>query len=36
VFRMSLPGARRSTASQIRDAVQDARQEFAVTPDLDQ
>jgi len=36
VFRMSLPAARRSTASQIREAVQDARQELAVSPDLDQ
>ncbi len=36
VFRMSLPGARRSTASQIRDAVQDARQELSHTAELDQ
>ena len=36
VFRMTMPGAYRSTASQLREAVQDARQEFAVTPDLDQ
>jgi two-component system sensor histidine kinase CreC len=36
VFRMTVPGAWRSTASQLRDAVQEARQEFSVTPDLDQ
>jgi two-component system sensor histidine kinase CreC len=36
VFRMSLPAARRSTASQIREAVQDARQELAPAADLDQ
>jgi two-component system, OmpR family, sensor histidine kinase CreC len=36
VFRMSLPVARRSTASQIRETVQGARRELAVLPDLDQ
>jgi two-component system sensor histidine kinase CreC len=36
VFRLSLPVARRSTASQIRDAVQEARQELSATPELDQ
>jgi signal transduction histidine kinase len=36
VFRMNLPAARRSTASQIREAMQDARHELAATSDLDQ
>ena len=36
VFQMSLPAARRSTAAQIREVVQDARQELAATPELNE
>lgn len=36
VFQVGLPPARRSAALQIRDAVQDARQELAVVAKLDQ
>jgi signal transduction histidine kinase len=36
VFRMSLPAARRSTAAQIREVVQEARQELSATTELDQ
>jgi len=34
VFQMSLPAARRSTAAQIREVVQEARQELAATTEL--
>jgi signal transduction histidine kinase len=36
VFQMSLPAARRSTAAQIREVVQEARQELSATTELDQ
>jgi two-component system sensor histidine kinase CreC len=36
VFRLTLPAARRSTATQLREAVQDARQELAAPTNLDQ